>query len=122
MRRKNFTLLTETEVLHAVKHDDGKMARGVSFITRDGEVGFQPADVVCITAYQMDNVRLMLLSKIGKPYDVKTGEGTVGRNYNYQTGSTVKAFFPDEKMNPFIGAGALGVQICLLYTSDAADE
>ncbi|WP_137165429.1 GMC family oxidoreductase [Salinimonas lutimaris] len=111
MRRKNFTVLTETEVLHAVKHDDGKTAKGVKFITRDGEEGFQPADVVVITAYQMDNVRLMLLSEIGTPYDPKTGKGTVGRNYNYQTCSTVQGYLPGHRMNPFIGGGAIGVQI-----------
>lgn len=111
MRRPNFTLLTETEVLHAVKHDDGKTAKGVKFVTKEGVEGFQPADVVCITAYQMDNVRLMLLSRIGEAYDPHTGRGTVGRNYNYQTCSTVTGFFDDSYMNPFIGGGALAVQI-----------
>ncbi|AXT70705.1 GMC family oxidoreductase [Vibrio sp. dhg] len=111
MRRKNFTLLTETEVLHAVKHNDGKSVKGVKFITKEGKEGFQPADIVCITAYQMDNVRLMLLSGIGEQYDPKTGKGTIGRNYSYQTCSSVTGFFDNENMNPFIGAGALAVQI-----------
>jgi len=111
MRRSNFTLLTETEVLHAVKHEDGKTVKGVKFITKEGVEGFQPADVVCITAYQMDNVRLMLLSGIGEQYDPVSGRGTVGRNYNYQTCSTVTGFFDDAYMNPFIGGGALAVQI-----------
>ncbi|KGD70404.1 GMC family oxidoreductase [Tatumella morbirosei] len=111
MRRPNFTLLSETEVLHAVKHPDGKTVQGVKFITRQGEEGFQPADIVCITAYQMDNVRLMLLSKVGTPYDPRTGKGTIGRNYNYQTCASVTGFFDNEYMNPFIGGGALGVQI-----------
>lgn len=111
MRRPNFTLLSETEVLHAVKHDDGKTVKGVKFITKEGVEGFQPADVVCITAYQMDNVRLMLLSRVGEQYDPRTGRGTVGRNYNYQTCSTVTGFFDDSYMNPFIGGGALAVQI-----------
>lgn len=111
MRRPNFTVLTDTEVLQVVKHDDGKTAKGVRFITKEGVEGFQPADVVCITAYQMDNVRMMLLSKIGEPYDPKTGRGTVGRNYNYQSCSSVTGFFDGEFMNPFIGGGALAVQI-----------
>ena len=111
MRRPNFTLLTETEVLHAVKHSDGKTVKGVKFITQDGVEGFQPADIVCITAYQMDNVRLMLLSGVGEKYDPLTGRGTIGRNYNYQTCSTVTGFFDNEHMNPFIGGGALAVQI-----------
>ena len=111
MRRKNFTLLTNTEVLHAVKHADGKTVTGVKFISEDGKEGFQPADIVCITAYQMDNVRLMLLSGVGEQYDPRTGRGTIGRNYNYQTCSSVTGFFDNEYMNPFIGGGALAVQI-----------
>lgn len=111
MRRPNFTLLTETEVLHAVKHEDGKTVKGVKFITQDGVEGFQPADIVCITAYQMDNVRLMLLSGVGEKYDPLTGRGTIGRNYSYQTCSSVTGFFDNEYMNPFIGGGALAVQI-----------
>ncbi|NWA62017.1 GMC family oxidoreductase [Pantoea sp. B9002] len=111
MRRPNFTLLTETEVLHAVKHDDGKTVKGVKFITQDGVEGFQPADIVCITAYQMDNVRLMLLSGVGEQYNPLTGRGTIGRNYNFQTCSSVTGFFDNEYMNPFIGGGALAVQI-----------
>lgn len=111
MRRPNFTLLTETEVLHAVKHEDGKTLTGVKFITKEGVEGFQPADIVCFTAYQMDNVRLMLLSRVGEQYDPHTGRGTIGRNYNYQTCSTVNGFFDGQHMNPFIGGGALAVQI-----------
>lgn len=111
MRRPNFTLLTDTEVLHAVKHEDGKTVKGVNFITKEGESGFQPADIVCITAYQMDNVRLMLLSQVGTAYDPRTGKGTIGRNYSYQSCSSVTGFFDNDTMNPFIGAGALGVQI-----------
>ena len=53
-------------------------------------------------------MRLLLLSGIGKPYDPKTGEGVVGKNYSYQTMSIVKGFFEDKIINPFIGAGANG--------------
>jgi gluconate 2-dehydrogenase alpha chain len=59
----------------------------------------------------MDNVRLMLLSGVGEKYDPLTGRGTVGRNYSYQTCSSVTGFFDNEYMNPFIGGGALAVQI-----------
>ncbi|MER5173517.1 GMC family oxidoreductase [Thioclava kandeliae] len=111
MRRPNFTVLTETEVLHGVKHEDGKTLKGVNFVTREGEEGFQEADIVVFTAYQMDNVRLMLLSQVGTQYDPETQTGTIGRNYNYQTCASVSGFFPGAKMNPFVGAGALGVQI-----------
>jgi gluconate 2-dehydrogenase alpha chain len=53
-------------------------------------------------------VRLMLLSGIGRPYDSSTREGSVGRNYAYQTNSAIQLFFDDKIFNPFIAAGSLG--------------
>ncbi len=47
----------------------------------------QPADLVLLCAFSFFNVRMMLLSGIGKPYDPQTGQGVVGRNYAYQTTS-----------------------------------
>ena len=35
----------------------------------------------------------------------------VGKNYAYQTMSSVNVFFDDKLMNPFIGAGALATVI-----------
>ena len=67
------------------------------------------------------NVRLMLLSGIGKPYDPATGEGVVGRNYAYQTGSGSTAFFEDAKFNPFAAAGSLGAALDD-YNSDNFDH
>ena len=56
-------------------------------------------------------MRLLLLSGIGKPYDPATGEGVVGKNYAYQITSSVNVFFDDKILNPFVGAGALGIII-----------
>lgn len=111
MRSPNFEMLTETDVLHINKADDGKTATGVTFITRNGQVTEQPADIVIVAAYQLDNVRLMLLSKIGKPYDPVTNEGTIGRNYSFQTLSYAYLWFEKEHLNPFINTGAMAVQI-----------
>ena len=49
--------------------------------------------MVVLSAYVLQNVRLLLLSGIGKPYDPETGEGVVGKNYAYQTMSSVNVFF-----------------------------
>jgi gluconate 2-dehydrogenase alpha chain len=72
----------------------------------------QPAEIILLTAYQLHNVRLLLLSGIGRPYDPVTGEGVVGKNYSYQVGAGASLFF--EKgvaFNPFIGAGAASTAI-----------
>jgi gluconate 2-dehydrogenase alpha chain len=111
MQRENFQVVTETEVLRINKAADGKTATGVTCIDRNNKVWEQPADIVIVSAYQMDNVRLLLLSGIGRPYDPSTGKGVVGRNYTYQTISGADLYFENERFNPFIGAGALGVQI-----------
>jgi gluconate 2-dehydrogenase alpha chain len=52
-----------------------------------------------------------MLSGIGERYDPNSGKGTVGKNYAYQIVSGVDVFFDDKIMNPFVGAGALGIGI-----------
>ena len=47
----------------------------------------QPAKLVIVGMFALNNVRMLLLSGIGKPYDPATGKGVVGRNYAYQTTS-----------------------------------
>ncbi len=111
MRKSNFTLKTECEVLRVELTPDRKRATGVTYVNSAGEEFFQPAEMVILSAYILQNVRLMLLSGIGKPYDPKTGEGVVGKNYAYQTMSSVNVFFDDKIINPFIGAGALATVI-----------
>jgi len=111
LRKQNFTLRTEAEVLRVETSADGKRATGVTYVNRAGEEFFQPAELVILSAYVLQNVRLMLLSKIGTPYDPASGAGLVGKNYAYQVMGSVNAFFQDKIMNPFIGAGALGTVV-----------
>ncbi|RQT41414.1 GMC family oxidoreductase [Burkholderia cepacia] len=111
MQRKNFSVITEAEVLRVNLAADRKTATGVTFVDHENREWEQPADIVVIAAYQMDNVRLMLLSGIGKPYDRDAGEGVVGRNYAYQTIAGALLFLNNERLNPFIGAGALAQAI-----------
>ena len=106
MRKANFELRTECEVLKVELTPDKKRATGVTYVNSAGEEFFQPAEIVFLGAYILHNVRLLLLSGIGKPYDPRTGDGVVGKNYAYQTMSSVNVFFDDKIINPFIGAGA----------------
>jgi gluconate 2-dehydrogenase alpha chain len=106
MRKSNFELRTECEVLKVELSADRKRATGVTYVNSAGETFFQPAEMVFLGAYILQNVRLLLLSGIGQPYDPHTGEGMVGKNYAYQTMSSVNVFFDDKILNPFIGAGA----------------
>lgn len=108
MRRANFEARTLCEVLHINKDAAGERATGVTYVDAHGEEFEQPADIVLVCAYGLHNVRLLLLSGIGEPYDPATGQGTVGRNYAYQSSSGARLFFEDKRFNPFIGSGVLG--------------
>ncbi|MDH2328204.1 GMC family oxidoreductase [Cereibacter sp. SYSU M97828] len=111
MRRPNFKVITESCVIRVNKAQDGKTVTGVTYVDAQGREQVQDADIVCVTAFQVDNVRLMLTSGIGKPYDPRDQSGTVGRNFSFQTISGVDMWIEGEQMNPFIGAGAHGSQI-----------
>jgi gluconate 2-dehydrogenase alpha chain len=121
MRKPNFTLKTECEVTKINLSPDGKRAVSVAYVDAAGGEWIQPADLVILSAYILANVRLLLLSGIGKSYDPQTGEGVVGKNYAYQITSSVNVFYDDKIMNPFIGAGALGM-ICNDFNGDNFDH
>jgi gluconate 2-dehydrogenase alpha chain len=107
--RPNFTLRTGCEVVKVELTADGKHATGVTYVDETGATIFQAANIVVLSAYILENVRLMLLSGIGTPYDPRTGAGVIGKNYAYQITSSVNVFYDDKLINPFIGAGALGM-------------
>ncbi len=108
MREPTFEARTECEVTKVNLSADGKRATGVTYVDRNGEEWEQPADLVLLCAYGLFNVRMMLLSGIGKPYDPNRNEGVVGRNYAYQCGGGATGYFEDAKFNPFAAAGSLG--------------
>lgn len=96
------------EILH-----DGKKAKGVVYVnTITGEQFEQPADAVILASYVFNNVRLLLTSKLGKPYDPRTGKGVIGKNYAYQTnGGAATGFYDDKEFNLYAGAGSLGMEV-----------
>jgi gluconate 2-dehydrogenase alpha chain len=111
MKKQNFTLKTGAEVLKLNLAPDRKTVASVTYVDAAGQEFEQPADLVILCAYILQNVRLMLLSGIGEPYDPATGKGLVGKNYSYQITSSVNVFYDDKILNPYVGAGALGTII-----------
>ncbi|QIL80255.1 GMC family oxidoreductase [Diaphorobacter sp. HDW4A] len=110
MKKPNFELRTRAHVLKVLMDNQAKKATGVLYVDSQGREVEQPADLVILCAYQMHNVRLLLLSGIGKPYDPQSGEGVVGKNYAYQMNGGVSVLLKKGTyLNPFIGAGASGV-------------
>ncbi|WP_077325461.1 GMC family oxidoreductase [Virgibacillus siamensis] len=107
-----FDLRTHSWVRRVMHNNEGK-ATGVLYTdVTTGEEIEQPADVVVLTSYVFNNVKLLLNSKIGKPYDSSTGTGVIGKNYAYQVvKGAASGYFKDQKFNNFAGAGALGMVI-----------
>ncbi|MDI9780460.1 GMC family oxidoreductase [Pseudomonas putida] len=111
-QRRNFEMRTLAHVTKVNLDSSGKQATGVTYIDAQGNEVEQPARLVIFSAFQLHNVRLLLLSNIGKPYDPHTGEGVVGRNYAYQMLGSVTVQLPKGTyLNPFIGTGAGGTAI-----------
>jgi gluconate 2-dehydrogenase alpha chain len=106
--RKNFQLRTGSWVRRIV-HKDGH-ATGIQFTDSSGEEFFQPAATVVLASFTLNNTRLLLLSKIGTPYDPAARKGTLGRNLTHQVGTNTRVFF-DKPLNAFMGAGELGSRI-----------
>lgn len=110
LAKPNFSYRTHCDVTRVNLDSSGKRATGVTYMDEKGEEMEQPAQLVILCAFAQHNVHLLLLSKIGKPYDPKSGTGVTGRNYAYQITSSVDVF-QDDITNPFMGAGALGQAI-----------
>jgi gluconate 2-dehydrogenase alpha chain len=110
-RMPNFSYRVNANVLRVDLHEDGKTAKGVTYADKDGNEVFQPARIVVLSGFQFVNVRLMLLSGIGKPYDPLSGKGVIGRNYAFLSNGGATLFFKDKNFNPFATAGATGRMI-----------
>ncbi len=86
-----------------------RRAVSVTYVDGAGREFEQPADMIFLTSFIFNNVRLLLVSGIGTPYDARTGAGVIGRNYAYQANTGASYFFDDQTFNPFMGAGANGM-------------
>jgi gluconate 2-dehydrogenase alpha chain len=112
LKNPNYELRLGCEVLRINLDSSRRKATGVTYVDGAGREFEQPAELVLIMAFPLNNVRTLLLSGIGKPYDSGTGEGVVGRNYSYQTTGGPTAFM-DESINitAFMSSGAPGTMI-----------
>ena len=121
--RPNLEVRTNAYVTRILRDSTGKKATGVLYVDGEGQEVEQPADLVILSAFQMHNVRLLLLSGIGEPYDPSAGKGVVGKNYAYQMCSETAVYFSEDvEINPFIGAGAAGQRVIDEFNSDHFDH
>ena len=90
---------------------NGGRATGVSYIDATGEEIMQPADLVILGSWTLNNTRLLLLSGIGEPYDPATGKGVVGRNLTHQISFPAAQAFFEKPLNRFMGAAPAGMRM-----------
>lgn len=109
--RKNVSIRTGAEVRRIVHESTGKggRARGVAYIDATGGEVFQPAELVLLASWTLNNTRMLLLSGIGDAYNPETGKGTVGRNLTHQVSFSPATAFFDKPLNRFMGSGAAGI-------------
>jgi len=111
-RQKNVSIRTRASVrriLHEGSPAKG-LARGVTYVDGSGEEVFQPAELIFLASFMLNNPRLLLLSVIGEPYDPATGKGTVGRNLTHQVlAHNMVTVFLDKPLNRFMSNGGGGV-------------
>jgi gluconate 2-dehydrogenase alpha chain len=108
-RRANFELRTGAWVRRIVV--EGRQARSVRYADSQGQEFLQPADLVFLASWTLNNTRLLLLSQIGEAYDPETGRGTLGSNLTHQVSVPAATVFFEKPLNGFMGAGSAGVAI-----------
>lgn len=110
MKQPTFELRMHSVVSKVHMDKAKKVATGVTYTNlQTGEEYYQPAKIVILAAYGLNNVHLMLTSGIGKPYDPVSQKGVIGKNYSYQTGTGATLFFSDKIFNPFMSTGGLSI-------------
>jgi gluconate 2-dehydrogenase alpha chain len=102
--RRNFELRTGSWV-RRILHKNGRVS-GVRYADARGRDIVQPASVVVLASWTLNNVRLLYLSRIGTPYDPVSRTGTLGRNLTHQVLDRTPIFV-DKPLNRFMGSGAL---------------
>src|SRR5579862_5519519 len=102
----NFTLITGA-LCHRVNSDNSGKVTGVSYYGPDHSDNTIEADVVILSAFIYDNVRLLLLSKTDKfPNGLANSSGHVGKHIMAHIGARAFAAFDDRHVNVYMGPSA----------------
>jgi gluconate 2-dehydrogenase alpha chain len=107
-RRRGFELRPRSWV-RRVLHKNGRVT-GVQYSDEKGAEFVQPATAVVLASWTLNNARLLLLSKIGTPYDPASNRGTLGKNLTHQVQSGTRAFF-NKPLNGFMGGGSVCTRV-----------
>jgi gluconate 2-dehydrogenase alpha chain len=102
----NLDLRTHCRVTKVITDRDGR-ARGVEYINQLGERYRQEADIVILSAYTFENVRLLFLSADAKhPDGLGNNAGQLGKHFMTKMFAHVDGSFPDTVFNRHSGPAA----------------
>lgn len=92
-------------VVRRIEVDDRGRATGLRYVDQSGREHVQPAAVVVISGYTLNNVRMLLLSRSdAHPEGIGNDRGLVGANYTYQLSQTpVTGVFEGRRFNQYMG-------------------
>lgn len=118
----NYEVRTQAKVLRIETGNDG-LATGVTYVDSHGREHFQPADVVVVSAFTLENNRMLLLSRSkAHPNGIGNDRGRVGRNYTYQIyPAPVTGLWEGEQLNMYMG-NTCTIKIVYDYNADNFDH
>ncbi|HEU5010253.1 MAG TPA: GMC family oxidoreductase [Gaiellaceae bacterium] len=117
-----YEVRSDSTVLEIEVGDDG-LATGVRYVDAHGGEHFQPAELVVVSAFTLENSRMLLLSRSKKhPNGIGNDRGQVGRNYTYQIyPQTLIGVWEGEKLNMYMG-NTCTIKIVYDYNADVFDH
>ena len=106
-----------------IEVDDHGQATGVTYVDREGREHFQPAELVVVSAFTLENNRLLLLSRSPRhPDGIGNDRGRVGRNYTYQIyPQTVVGVWEGRRLNMYMG-NTCTINILYDFNADLFDH
>ena len=113
---------THAKVLRIESGKDG-LATGVTYVDAHGNEHFQPAETVIVSAFTLENNRMLLLSRSKQhPGGIGNDRGRVGKNYTYQIyPAPVTGLWEGEKLNMYMG-NTCTIKIIYDYNADNFDH
>jgi gluconate 2-dehydrogenase alpha chain len=106
-----------------IEVDDQGRATGVTYVDSHGGENFQPAELVLVSAFTLENNRLLLLSRSkAHPDGVGNDRGRVGKNYTYQIyPAPVTGVFEGRKLQMYMG-NTCTIKIVYDFNADVFDH
>lgn len=106
-----------------IEVDDKGRATGVAYLDSRGGEHFQPAELVLVSAFTLENNRMLLLSRSkAHPDGIGNDRGRVGKNYTYQMyPAPIVGVFEGTKLQMYMG-NTCTIKILYDFNADNFDH